>query len=176
MARSKRTQAAIDGALSLDVAQDQVGLGVDLVEIDRMRVILGRTSSFASRFFTEGERDFCEGKADPVIHYAARFAAKEAVVKALGCGFTRGVSPKDIEVVNAKSGKPEVVLHGEALIVSEEIGVNEIPLSISHTKKDAIACAIAITKGSQIASEKRKDPMAELAQQFKDARSMLDEM
>lgn len=176
MARSKKTQAAIDGALSLNVAEGQVGLGVDLVEIDRMRTILGRTASFRERYFTEGERDYCDSKTDPAPHYAARFAAKEAVVKALGCGFSRGISPKDVEVVSSKGGKPEALLHGEAQVVADEIGAKDIPISLSHTRKDAIACAIAITESSQIAAEKRKDPMEELTRQFKDARSMLDEI
>lgn len=176
MVRSKKTQEAIDDALSLSVAQGQVGLGVDLVDIDRMRTIIARTPSFRSKHFTEGEREYCESKADPATHYAARFAAKEAVVKALGCGFTRGIRPHDIEVVSAKSGKPDVALSGVALEVAREIGAKEIPISISHTRTDAIACAIAITESSQIAAEKRKDPMEELTRRFKDARSMLDEL
>lgn len=176
MARSKKTQEAIDDALSLSVAQGQVGLGVDLVEIGRMRTIIARTRTFRSKYFTEDEREYCESKADPVTHYAARFAAKEAVVKALGCGFTRGIRPHDIEVVSTKSGKPEVALSGEALLAAKENGVKEIPISISHTRTDAIACAIAITESSVFAAEKRKDPMEELTRQFKDARSMLDEL
>ena len=176
MARSKKSQEAIDDALSLSVAQGQVGLGVDLVEIDRMRKIISRTHSFTKKYFTEDEREYCGSKADPATHFAARFAAKEAVVKALGCGFTRGIKPHDIEVVSAKTGKPEVELSGEAQVVADEIGVKDIPISISHTRTDAIACAIAITESSQIASEKRKDPMEELTRQFKDARSMLDEL
>ena len=176
MARSKKTQEAIDSALSINVSDGQVGLGVDLVEIDRMREILARTRSFTSRYFTEDERAYCDSKADPAPHYAARFAAKEAVVKALGCGFTRGISPKDVEVVSTKGGKPEIALYGEASVVADEIGAKDIPISLSHTKQDAIACAIAITESSKIAAEKRKDPMAELARQFKDARMMLDEV
>ena len=176
VARSKKTQAAIDGALSLDVAQDQVGLGVDLVEIDRMRAILNRTASFSGRYFTEAEREYCNSKTDPTPHYAARFAAKEAVVKSLGCGFSQGVRPVDIEIESGKGGRPEVVLHGAALDAAARIGAKEIPISLSQTRKDAIACAIAITHNSQIASEKRKDPMEELTRQFKDARSMLDEL
>lgn len=176
MARSKRSQEVIDGALSLSVAEGQVGLGVDLVEIDRMRTILNRTPTFESRYFTSDERAYCNGKADPATHYAARFAAKEAVVKALGCGFTGGVVPKDIEVASGKGGRPEVVLSGQAALMAERIGAKDIPISLSHTRKDAIACAIAITESSRIAAQKRKDPMEELARQFKDARAMLDEL
>ena len=98
MARSKKAQAAIDDALSISQAQSSVGLGVDLVEVDRMERILARTPSFKAKVFSEGERVYCDRQKRPAMHYAARFAAKEAVVKALGCGFTDGVSVRDVEV------------------------------------------------------------------------------
>ncbi len=176
MARSKKAQEAIDGALSIPMPEDQVGLGVDIVSVERMRTILDRTKTFADRMFTEQERSYCEDKPDPAIHFAGRFAAKEAVVKALGCGFSQGVHPRHIEVCANKNGRPEVVLSDAAKEVAEAMGVYDLPLSISHTKDDAIACAIALTYGSKAAEIERKDPVAELARQFKDARKMLEEL
>lgn len=176
MAISKKTQAAIDGALSLDAPDGQVGLGVDIVEIDRMRAILARTPSFAEKVFSDQERAYCDGQADPAKHYAARFAAKEASLKALGTGFSEGIGVRDVEVVRNAKGRPEVVLHGQAVRVAQELGVDEMPLSLSHTATEAVACAIAITAGSRIAAKKRIDPTEELTRQFKEARAMLDEL
>lgn len=175
MARlTKRAQAAIQEALSLNAPIEKAGLGVDLVEVDRMKVILERTPTFAEKVFSDGEREYCESKPNPAMHYAARFAAKEAVVKALGCGFAEGISCKDIEVERDKSGRPVLRLSGNALEIAEEMGVLDFPISLSHTQDHAIACAIAITKGVKAQAEKRREPEAELAEQFKDARKMLD--
>lgn len=156
--------------------EGQVGLGVDIVEIERMRRILARTPNFRMRMFSEDERAYCDAKAAPEVHYATRFAAKEAVLKALGTGFTRGISPRDIEVKRTSKGRPYVSLTGRAREVAREAGVRELPISLSFTHTEAVACAMAITEGSIRASEKRVDPMAELAQQFKEARALLDEM
>ena len=145
------------------VAEGQVGLGVDIVEIARVRRILERTPSFRERVFSEEERAYC-------------FAAKEAVVKALGTGFTRGIGVRDIEVRRNAKGRPYVVLSGRAKEVAAEQGVRELPLSLSFTHTDAVACAMAITEDSLRAAEKRVDPMEELSRQFKEARSMLDEL
>ena len=152
------------------VAEGQVGLGVDIVEIARVRRILERTPSFRERVFSEEERAYCDAAANPEVHYATRFAAKEAVVKALGTGFTRGIGVRDIEVRRNAKGRPYVVLSGRAKEVAAEQGVRELP----HT--DAVACAMAITEDSLRAAEKRVDPMEELSRQFKEARSMLDEL
>lgn len=156
--------------------EGQVGLGVDIVEIERMRRILARTPNFRLRMFSEDERAYCDAKAAPEVHYATRFAAKEAVLKALGTGFTRGISPRDIEVKRTSKGRPYVALTGRAREVAREAGVRELPISLSFTHTEAVACAMAITEESIRASEKRVDPMAELAQQFKEARTLLDEM
>lgn len=164
-------------AASEDVfANDQVGLGVDIVEIARMRKILDRTPSFAAKVFSEAERAYCDGKATPETHYATRFAAKEAVVKALGTGFSEGIGVRDIEVRRTSKGRPYVVLTGRAREVARERGVREIPISLSYTHTEAVACAMAITDDAVAAAKKRVDPMEELARQFKDARAMLDEL
>lgn len=154
----------------------QVGLGVDIVEIERMRRILKRSPAFRQRMYSEGERAYCDAKAAPEVHYATRFAAKEAVVKALGTGFTCGISPRDIEVRRTSKGRPYVHLSGRAKEVAQEAGVLELPISLSFTHAEAVACAMAITADSIRAQQERIDPMAELAQQFKEARAMLDEM
>ncbi len=176
MAISKKAQAAIDGALSLDAPSDQVGLGVDIVEVARMRRILERTPSFAARTFSEGERAYCDGQADPAKHYAARFAAKEAALKALGTGFAAGIGVRDVEVSRSAKGRPTLVLHGCARELARTMGVTDMPLSLSHSTSDAIACVIAITEGSQAAARKRVDPTEELTRQFKEARGMLDSL
>ena len=154
----------------------QVGLGVDIVEIARMRRILERTPAFARRAFSEAERAYCEGKAQPEVHYATRFAAKEAVLKALGTGFDGGIWVRDIEVRRTSKGRPYVVLTGRAREVARELGVREVPISLSFTHTEAVACAMAITDEAVAAAKKRVDPMEELAKQFKEARGMLDEL
>ena len=106
MARSKKAQAATDSALETPMPTDQVGLGVDIVSIERMRKILKRTPSFSRRVFSEAERVYCDAKAQPEVHYATRFAAKEAVVKALGTGFSEGIGVRDIEVRRTSKGRP----------------------------------------------------------------------
>ncbi len=176
MARSKKAQAALDDAMSLDVSADQVGLGVDIVEIDRMRNILARTPSFARRVFSQAERDYCDASVTPEAHYATRFAAKEAVVKALGTGFSEGINVRDIEVRRTSKGRPYVVLTGRAREIARETGVREIPISLSFTHAEAVACAMAITESAAEAMNRRVDPMDELADRFKEARALLDDL
>lgn len=165
-------------ALSFEeaIAQGQVGLGVDIVEIERMSRIIERTPSFINKVFSEEERSYCQSKASPATHFAMRFAAKEAVLKALGTGFSEGIGLRDIEVGRSAKGRPLVLLKGRAKEIASSFGVLEIPLSLSYTHQEAVACAMAITSESVRAAEEKIDPMAELAQQFKEARSLLDEM
>lgn len=157
-------------------ADNSVGLGVDIVEIERMAGILERLPNFAERVFSEAEREYCESTANPATHYALRFAAKEAVVKALGTGFAEGIWVNDIEVERTKSGKPIVRLSGRALEIATMQGIRELSISLSYTHTDAVACAMAVTEAAARASEKRKDPMEELARQFKETRGILDEL
>lgn len=154
-----------------------VGLGVDIVEIGRMRDILERTPSFARKVFTQAEQDYCNAKANPATHYAARFAAKEAVCKALGTGIVlRGVRMRDVEVVKDHRGKPAVALHGKVKEIAQGMGVVDVPLSLTYTHSVAVANAVVITQASQQEREKRRDVKAELAQQFKEVRGMLDDL
>ena len=160
-------EGAVDGA---------VGLGVDIVEIARMRAILERTPNFRIRVYSEDERAYCDATATPEVHYATRFAAKDAVLKALGTGFSGGIGFRDVEVRRTTKGRPYVVLSGRAKEVAAEQGVRELPLSLSYTHTDAVACAMAITEDSVRVQEERVNPMEELAKQFKEARKMLDDL
>jgi len=177
---SAESSAAPEEATAPEEAQtydeNAVGLGVDIVEIERMKGILTRNPAFAEYVFSPEERAYCDGKSNPATHYALRFAAKEAVVKALGMGFADGIGVRDIEVQRAKNGRPLAKLSGRALEIAEEQGVCELSISLSYTHTDAVACAMAVTDAAMRASEKRKDPMEELAKQFKEVRGMLDEL
>lgn len=153
-----------------------VGLGVDLVNIERMQKVIGRSPTFTTRVFTVDERAYCDSTAQPHVHYATRFAAKEAVLKALGTGIAQGIAPADVEVVRLSTGAPKVRLHRRAAELAKHKGVRDIPLSLSYTHLDAVACAMVITDDSQRAQAERVDPMEELMQQFKEARTWLDDI
>ncbi len=153
----------------------RVGLGIDVVDIARIEQILARTPAFFS-LFTDEERAYCDSKRRPAAHYATRFAAREAVCKALGTAFANGVRPQDIEVCRTTNGRPFVRLTGQAAAVAEARGVLSLPISLSYTHTEAVACAMAITEASKLAEQERKDPTEELAKQFKAARAMLDDL
>ena len=122
------------------------GIGTDIIEISRIKnVIEKRPEGFCDRFFTEEEKQYCQLMKDPYPHYAVRFAAKEAVVKALGTGF-RGMKFTDVEVTRDKAGKPSVQLHGKALEIARGKEIIKIELSLSHSKDSAVAFAIAIAE------------------------------
>ena len=176
-ARKEETVRAVENAAAASLPIDgAVGLGVDIVEIARMKKILERSPSFARKVFSCEECCYCEDTATPEVHFATRFAAKEAVVKALGTGFARGIGVRDIEVKRSSKGRPYVVLSGRAKQIAQEMGVRELPISLSYTHTDAVACALAITEDSRKAAEERVDQKAELAKRFKEACAMLDEI
>ena len=113
--------------------------GIDIVEIDRIaRVTKKYGNRFLERIYTEEERLYCRGRAPQL---ASRFAAKEAVMKALGTG-TRGVGWKDIEIRRRRGSAPFIKLHGRANIRAEQIGVQDIALSLSHSEKYAVASVV----------------------------------
>ena len=115
--------------------------GVDIIEIDRIQRVVDRWGErFLKRIYTTEEISYCRGRAQ---NLAARFAAKEATMKALGTG-VRGVSWKDIEVVRNKAGAPSIRLDGRALHRSEMLGVKELSLSISHSKEYAVAFVVGL--------------------------------
>jgi len=121
-----------------------VGIGTDLVDLDRFRRVLERTPGVVARLFTDAERAYAERRRDPTERLAARFAAKEAALKALGLGI--GAVPfRDIEVVRADSGRPALVMHAAAAAAAASQGVRRWHLTLSHT--DHIAQAIAIAEG-----------------------------
>lgn len=151
------------------------GLGVDIVEIDRMREALQRRPKLKERLFSADERRYCEKRSKPEVHYALRFAAKEAVLKALGTGFS-GMRFKDVEVVREANGRPVPRLSGRAAEVAEELGIVEMHLSLSFTHTTAVASAVAITEGARPRKDDKIDPKAQLAADFKEAKAMLDEL
>lgn len=152
------------------------GIGVDMLEIERMERVMRRTPNFLRRVFTEEEREYCDRSARPAEHYAARFAAREAVLKALGTGFSQGIRVSDVSVGRDESGRPYAILRGRAAEVARERGVREIALSLSHTRDVAVANAIAVTDDARPAPDTRKDEARALAASFKEARSVIDEL
>jgi len=117
-------------------------LGIDLIEIKRVKKVKERWGKrFLERVYTPKELEYCLRKKYPEGSLAGRFAAKEAVMKALGTGLSSGVSWKDIEIINNGKGKPEVFLYGKT---RKLLGKKRVLISISHTKEDAIAQAMII--------------------------------
>ena len=120
-----------------------LGTGVDIAEVPRIRESIERYGErFLSRIFTEGEIRYCESKASRFESYAARFAAKEAGMKALGTGWSRGVRWRDIEVVRPKGQRPTLQLHGQAAAIAAQLGSKNIALSLTHTAEQALAHVI----------------------------------
>ena len=117
-----------------------IGLGIDVVQNDRIRESISRFGErFLNRIYTEAEQSYCTNCADPGIHLAARFAAKEAAFKALGTGWAAGVKWKDIEVERTYSGKPELRLHGEALERAKVLGASRFLVSLTHDTTVSVA-------------------------------------
>jgi holo-[acyl-carrier protein] synthase len=120
-----------------------IGTGVDLVEIDRFRKVIERLKDrFILRVFTANEQQFCNEHRDPVPHFAVRFAAKEALFKALGTGWAKGVTWLDVEVRRERQDAPTMVLRGEAQRLSSAMGASQVHLSLSHSDQWAIATVI----------------------------------
>lgn len=120
-------------------------VGLDIVSVERIRNIAGKWGSqFFQRVFTEEEREICEHNVDPILHYAARFAAKEAVMKALGFGLPKGVAWKEIAIRKGGQGEPLAFLSGKALLIQRERNLSTIYLSLSHTDEIGMAIALAM--------------------------------
>lgn len=119
------------------------GIGIDIVEVTRIEKAISRRGGFTERIFTESERDYCLSRRRPHLHFAARFAAKEAAVKALGTGM-RGVKWTDFEVRRDKWGRPYLRLSGSAAELAKERGICDIFISLSLSRESAIASAIAV--------------------------------
>ncbi|WP_426574165.1 holo-ACP synthase [Aquihabitans sp. McL0605] len=120
-----------------------IGIGVDLVEVDRMRTVLARTPTLVTKVFTPGEQAYAQAAHDPTERFAVRFAAKEAVMKALGVGLG-AVDWHDIEVVRTSSGAPQLAITGRALAVAADLGITSWKLTLTHTASMAEAIAVAL--------------------------------
>jgi holo-[acyl-carrier protein] synthase len=118
-------------------------VGIDLIEIERIRRALERYPRFRERCFTEAERAYCESRTNPAQSYAGRFAAKEAVGKALGFGVARAFAWREIEI--AGRPKPSVRLSGRLATWAERTGAGEIDLSMTHSRELANAVAVVQT-------------------------------
>jgi len=120
-----------------------LGTGVDLAEVGRIQASIERYGErFTRRVFTEREIAYAERKANKYERYAARFAAKEAGMKALGTGWSGGITWKDLEVTNLSSGRPTLALHGVARDVAGRLGVKTIHLSLTHSSAEAMAWVV----------------------------------
>jgi holo-[acyl-carrier protein] synthase len=120
-----------------------IGLGVDIAEVGRIKAAIERHGeTFLRRLYTPAEREYCERFKNKYERYAGRFAAKEAAMKALGTGWSRGVRWVDVEVVRQRGGRPTVKLHGEAGNIADRLSVKNISLSITHTADQAFAQVI----------------------------------
>ncbi|HJQ34944.1 MAG TPA: holo-ACP synthase [Pyrinomonadaceae bacterium] len=120
-----------------------VSIGIDIIEIRRVREVLARTPRFRERVFTERERAYCDSRgANSAQHYAARFAAKEAAFKALGTGWRDGLSWHHVEVTATEAGAPLLQLSGHARELFERLGATHAHLSLSHTNEHAVAQVI----------------------------------
>ena len=120
-----------------------VGLGIDLAEVDRIRKAIERHGRrFTNRIYTVAEIAYVERKANRYERYAARFAAKEAAMKAIGTGWRRGVRWQDFEVTNLPTGRPTLQFHGVAAQIADSLGVRNIALSLTHTAEQGLAIVI----------------------------------
>ena len=120
-----------------------VGTGIDITEVPRIREAIQRHGErFLQRIFTEGEIQYCESKVNRVARYAARFAAKEAGMKAIGTGWNHGVRWRDIEVARKPGGRPTLLLHGKAAEFAAKLGATNVALSLTHTAEQAMAQVI----------------------------------
>jgi holo-[acyl-carrier protein] synthase len=120
-----------------------IGTGIDIAEVARIRQSIERFGDrFLKRIYTHGEIRYCDSKANREERYAARFAAKEAAMKALGTGWSHGVRWRDCEVSRLPGARPTIAFHGKAAVIAARLGVKNAALSISHTPEQAIAQVI----------------------------------
>jgi len=119
-----------------------VGLGTDLMEVDRIAEKINKRSGFREMVFSKTEIAYCESKTNKFEHYAARFAAKEAFFKALGTGWLKGTHFNEVEITNDESGKPALVLLDETKKTLSPFGIRKILVSLSHLKEIASAVVI----------------------------------
>jgi holo-[acyl-carrier protein] synthase len=127
-----------------------IGLGIDVIQNERIAQSLERFGErFISRIFTEGETAYCQAAARPAIHFAVRFAAKEAAFKALGTGWAKGVRWRDVDIHRLASGQPELHLHGEALNRATSLGANRFFVSLTHDQTVSAAVVVLESSGTE---------------------------
>ncbi len=131
-----RPQASRDG-------EPEIRVGIDVVEVGRIRRVM-TTEDRQRRVFTEGEIAYCRGKRRQYEHLAARFAAKEAVLKAFGTGVAQGIRWTDVEVVRDDAGRPRLQLDGEAAAIAVRRGLRQLDLSLTHTADVAFAQVVSV--------------------------------
>ena len=130
------------------------GTGLDIVETGRIRQSLEQFGDrFLNRCFLPGEIAYCQSMKLPELHFAARFAAKEAISKAFGTGIGRELGWRDMEICRRASGEPYVVLHGKGAALAQARGVTSVFVSLSHCRDYAAASAVAVTGGSPVPPE-----------------------
>lgn len=168
--------SATPEALGSSSWDERVLAGVYVVDLERIVRLVERRPSFVRRSFTEEEQAYCKTLSQPVRGFAVRFAAKMAVCKALGVTMEHPVNLRHIEVKMVSKARPHAMLRGKAYDLAEQKGVLEIPLSLSYTHSEAVACAMAITQASVASTRQRVDQKAELAKRFRAARGLLDEL
>jgi len=121
------------------------GIGIDVVEVDRIETAIARQGqAFLDRLFTEREKEYCRKQKRPEMHYAARFAAKEAVSKALGTGIGGKAGWLEMEVMRGDSGAPTILFHGKAADFIAAEGIAMVQVSLTHARDYAAANAVAI--------------------------------
>ena len=122
-----------------------IGIGTDITECLRIAQMIERHGEiFITHVYTPHEIEYCSSRKSSTQHYAGRWAAKEAVLKALGTGWIRGITWRDVEVRNRQGGKPTIALAGGAREICEKLGIGEMQISISHCRSHATAFAIAL--------------------------------
>jgi holo-[acyl-carrier protein] synthase len=121
------------------------GIGVDVVEIERIAAAIEKSGErFVKRLFTEGEREYCEKQKVPAAHYAARFAAKEAISKSFGTGIGASLRWLDMDIIRLESGQPRLLLSGAGKQFAAEHGISDVMISLSHARTSAVSNAVAI--------------------------------
>jgi holo-[acyl-carrier protein] synthase len=124
-----------------------VAHGIDLVDCPRLEQMITRHGErFIKRVFTDTEQAYAKANRNEIEKLAGRFAAKEAILKLIGTGWRGKIAWTDIEIVNNAAGQPEVTIHGEVKKIADELGIEHISVSITHTANFAIASAVALTK------------------------------
>lgn len=120
-----------------------IGIGIDISEQERIRASITQFGQqFVEKLFTTQEINYCERYRDPTEHYAGKFAVKEAFMKAIGTGRRQQVTFKDIEVLNQSSGAPRIILHGNTKVFTDNLGIMQIHVSVSHSADIAVAVVI----------------------------------